>query len=89
TSELGLDPVHIGLIFSEFGWTYAAMQLPGVWLVDRVPPRILYTVALLLWSAATIMLGFAASFIALFVQRMAVGALEARAYRINSGVVTT
>ncbi|MFW9077873.1 hypothetical protein ACOI9X_01090 [Pseudomonas sp. P2757] len=28
--------------------TYAAMQIPGGWLVDRVPPRILYSVALLL-----------------------------------------
>ncbi len=37
------DTVHVGLIFSAFGWTYAAMQLPGGWLVDRVPPRILYT----------------------------------------------
>ena len=89
TSELGIDPIHVGLIFSAFGWTYAAMQLPGGWLVDRVPPRILYTVALLLWSIATIMLGFAASFIALFVLRMAVGALEAPAYPINSRVVTT
>jgi ACS family D-galactonate transporter-like MFS transporter len=35
------------------------------------------------------MLGFAASFIALFVLRMAVGALEAPAYPINSRVVTT
>jgi len=57
--------------------------------VDRVPPRILYSVALLLWSLATVMLGFAASFIALFVLRMAVGALEAPAYPINSRVVTT
>ncbi|KPW21931.1 Major facilitator superfamily transporter phthalate permease [Pseudomonas cannabina pv. alisalensis] len=89
TAELGLDTVHVGLIFSAFGWTYAAMQLPGGWLVDRVPPRILYTAALLLWSLATIMLGFAASFIALFVLRMAVGALEAPAYPINSRVVTT
>jgi ACS family D-galactonate transporter-like MFS transporter len=89
TSDLGLDPVHVGLIFSAFGWTYAAMQLPGGWLVDRVPPRILYTVALALWSIATIMLGFAASFIALFVLRMAVGALEAPAYPINSRVVTS
>ncbi|RMW13498.1 Major facilitator superfamily transporter phthalate permease [Pseudomonas coronafaciens pv. porri] len=89
TAELGLDTVHVGLIFSAFGWTYAAMQLPGGWLVDRVPPRILYTAALLLWSIATIMLGFAASFIALFVLRMAVGALEAPAYPINSRVVTT
>ena len=89
TSELGIDPVHVGLIFSAFGWTYAAMQIPGGWLVDRVPPRILYTAALLLWSIATVMLGFAASFIALFVLRMAVGALEAPAYPINSRVVTT
>ena len=79
TSELGIDPVQVGLIFSAFGWTYAAMQIPGGWLVDRVPPRILYTAALLLWSIATVMLGFAASFIALFVLRMAVGALEAPA----------
>ena len=59
TSELGIDPIHVGLIFSAFGWTYAAMQIPGGWLVDRVPPRILYSVALLLWSIATVMLGFA------------------------------
>ena len=89
TSDLGIDPIHVGLIFSAFGWTYAAMQIPGGWLVDRVPPRILYSVALLLWSIATVMLGFAASFIALFVLRMAVGALEAPAYPINSRVVTT
>ncbi|SEI73489.1 MFS transporter [Pseudomonas sp. NFR16] len=88
TSELGIDPVHVGLVFSAFGWTYAAMQLPGGWLVDRVPPRILYTVALALWSVATIFLGFVGSFIGLFVLRLAVGALEAPAYPINSRVVT-
>lgn len=89
TRELGLDPVHVGLVFSAFGWTYAAMQIPGGWLVDRVPPRVLYAVALALWSAATVMLGFAGSFVALFVLRLAVGALEAPAYPINSRVVTT
>lgn len=89
TAELGLDPAHVGLVFSAFGWTYAAMQIPGGWLVDRVPPRILYSVALLLWSVATVALGFVGSFVALFVLRMAVGALEAPAYPINSRVVTT
>jgi len=29
TSELGIDPVHVGLIFSAFGWTYDAMKIPG------------------------------------------------------------
>lgn len=89
TTELGLDPAHVGLVFSAFGWTYAAMQIPGGWLVDRVPPRILYSVALVLWSVATVALGFVGSFVALFVLRMAVGALEAPAYPINSRVVTT
>lgn len=89
TSELAIDPIHVGLVFSAFGWTYAAMQIPGGWLVDRVPPRILYSVALLLWSVATVMLGFVGSFIGLFVLRLAVGALEAPAYPINSRVVTT
>lgn len=89
TKELGIDPVHAGLIFSAFGWTYAAMQIPGGWLVDRVPPRVLYAAALALWSLATVFLGMAGSFVALFVLRLAVGALEAPAYPINSRVVTT
>lgn len=87
--ELGIDTVHIGWVFSAFGWTYAAMQIPGGWLVDRVPPRVLYSVALLLWSVATIFLGFASSFLALILLRLAVGALEAPAYPINSRVVAT
>ncbi|WP_419341365.1 MFS transporter [Achromobacter sp. PD1] len=87
--EFGLDTVHEGLILSAFGWTYAAMQIPGGWLVDRVSPRLLYAAALILWSAATFFMGFAGSFVILFVLRLAVGALEAPAYPINNRVVTT
>ena len=87
--ELAIDPVHAGWIFSAFGWTYAAMQIPGGWLVDRVAPRVLYAVALALWSLATIFLGFIGSFVGLFALRLLVGALEAPAYPINSRVVTT
>ena len=87
--EFGLDTVHEGLILSAFGWTYAAMQIPGGCLVDRVSPRVLYAAALILWSAATFFMGFAGSFVILFVLRLAVGALEAPAYPINNRVVTT
>ncbi|MBV7499535.1 MFS transporter [Achromobacter sp. ACM05] len=87
--EFGLDTWHEGLILSAFGWTYAAMQIPGGWLVDRVSPRVLYAAALILWSAATFFMGFAGSFVILFVLRLAVGALEAPAYPINNRVVTT
>ena len=87
--ELAIDPVHAGWIFSAFGWTYAAMQIPGGWLVDRVAPRVLYALALALWSLATVFLGFIGSFAGLFALRLLVGALEAPAYPINNRVVTT
>ncbi|MDN7557064.1 MFS transporter [Burkholderia orbicola] len=87
--DLNIDPVRAGLVFSAFGWTYALMQIPGGWLVDKVSPRVLYAGALALWSAATLLLGFAGSFVGLIVLRLAVGALEAPAYPINNRVVTT
>lgn len=87
--DLNIDPVHMGLILSAFGWTYAAMQIPGGWLVDKVSPRVLYPIAIALWSLATIGLGFVGSFVGLVILRLAVGALEAPAYPINNRVVTT
>lgn len=86
--EFGLDTAQQGFLLSAFGWTYAAMQLPGGWLVDRVPPRLLYPICLVLWSLATVFMGLAGSFVALIVLRMAVGAFEAPAYPINNKVVT-
>ncbi|ACO81210.1 D-galactonate transporter [Azotobacter vinelandii CA] len=87
--DLGIDPVRMGLVLSAFGWTYAAMQIPGGWLIDRVQPRLLYALAIGLWSLATLLLGFVGGFIGLFFLRLAVGALEAPSYPINNRVVTT
>jgi ACS family D-galactonate transporter-like MFS transporter len=89
TAELHLDPIQLGLLFSAFGWTYAALQIPMGWLVDRVQPRLLYGSALLLWSIATLSLGFVGSFIGLLALRLAIGTFEAPSFPINSRVVTT
>ncbi|CAH2602921.1 putative D-galactonate transporter [Rhodovastum atsumiense] len=88
SKELGIDPVHMGFVLSAFGWSYALCQIPGGWLVDRVPPRVLYTVLILLWSVATVMLGFAGSVVGLIAIRFAIGVLEAPSYPINNRVVT-
>lgn len=88
-NEFGLSTGQQGLILSAFGWTYAAMQIPGGWLVDRVRPRVLYPLCLILWSLATILMGMAGSFVALFVLRLAVGSFEAPAYPINNKVATS
>lgn len=87
--DLGIDSARMGLILSAFGWTYAFCQIPGGWLVDRVPPRVLYPVLIVLWSIATILLGFAYGVPLLVALRMAVGALEAPSYPTNNRVVTT
>ena len=87
--DLGIEAKQMGVILSAFGWTYAAMQVPGGWLVDKVRPRVLYPAAIALWSIATIGLGFVGNLVGLVILRLAVGALEAPAYPINNRVVTT
>jgi ACS family D-galactonate transporter-like MFS transporter len=87
--DLGFDDAQKGYILAAFGWTYAALQVPGGWLVDKIPPRILYPVAIALWSLATIGLGFVGSVAGLIGLRLLVGGLEAPSYPINSRVVTT
>ena len=88
-AELGFDTAQMGYVLSAFGWTYAICQIPGGWLVDRVVPRVLYAVLILLWSLATILLGFTYTIAGLMAVRMLVGALESPSYPINIRVVTT
>ena len=42
SNDLQLNSVQLGLIFSAFGWTYAALQIPGGIMVDRFGP-VFYT----------------------------------------------
>ncbi|MGN6035148.1 MFS transporter [Brevibacterium casei] len=89
SDELNLTTGQQGLLLSAFGWTYAVMQLPGGWLVDRIRPRVLYASCLVLWSLATLFMGMAGGFAALIILRLLVGGFEAPAYPINNKVATT
>jgi MFS transporter, ACS family, D-galactonate transporter len=88
TDEFHLSPVQMGLIFSAFGWTYVALQIPGGLLTDYLGPRLLYALSLIGWSFVTLLQGFVNGFAMLFGLRLATGALEAPAYPINNRVVT-
>jgi MFS transporter, ACS family, D-galactonate transporter len=87
--DLNLTSVELGLIFSAFGWAYAALQIPGGWMVDRFGPRIMYTFSLFTWSLATLLQGFARGFAGLFGLRLAVGIFEAPAFPTNNRIVTS
>ena len=89
TGELGLTPVQLGLLFSAFGWTYAALQIPGGLLVDRFAPRVLYAFSLITWSFMTLLQGAVKGFAGLLSLRLAIGVFEAPAYPVNNRIVTS
>ena len=85
---LDLSSVQLGLIFSAFGWTYVALQIPGGIVVDRIGARLLYGLMLFFWSIATLLQGFVNSFIILLGLRASIGIFEAPAYPANNAIVT-
>src|SRR5688572_10637706 len=87
SKELDLDPVQMGLLFSAFAWSYAVANLPGGYLIDRFGSRLVYGVAQIAWSAATLGLGLVSGFAALFGLRFAVGLAEAPAFPVNNRVL--
>lgn len=85
--DLGLDPAMMGLLLSAFGWTYAFMQIPGGWFLDRFGPRLVNGISLILFSLFTLFQGFAKNFGVLFGLRLGLGFAESPAFPSNSRVV--
>ncbi|MCX5543960.1 MFS transporter [Paraburkholderia sp. CNPSo 3076] len=78
--DLGIGPAAMGLLLSGFFWTYAVMQLPYGWFVDRAGARIALPFAVGWWSVFTAATAVAGSFAAMFGCRLMLGAGEAGAY---------
>lgn len=93
--DLGLDAVAMGYIFSAFGWSYAAMQIPSGWLLDKFGSRLVYGLGLFLWSLFTALqgtVGFlngASVVIMFFVYRLFMGATEAPSNPANARIVAS
>jgi ACS family D-galactonate transporter-like MFS transporter len=65
-----------GLLSSAFFWTYAALQLPAGWLVDRFGAKKSLVVGFALWSVTAAATGLAQGFWMLFLLRMVLGVGE-------------
>jgi MFS transporter, ACS family, D-galactonate transporter len=87
--DLGLDYAVLGLAFSAFSWTYAAAQIPGGILLDRVGVRLTYFASITCWSVCTALQGFSAGLATLVAARLALGVAEAPAFPCNSRVLST
>jgi len=88
SESLGFSTVQMGLIFSAFGWTYVALQIPGGIVVDKIKTRLLYSFMLFWWSVATLFQGLANSFVILLGLRSSIGVFEAPSYPCNNAIVT-
>jgi MFS transporter, ACS family, D-galactonate transporter len=87
--DLGLDPIHLGIAFSAFSWTYAAAQIPGGVLLDRIGVRLTYFLSVTTWSIFTALQGLSTGLASLLSARLALGIAEAPAFPCNSRVMST
>ena len=75
--DLHLTSLQMGYVFSAFGLSYAAFEIPSGWLLDRIGPRLVLTRVVLCWSFFTAATGWSWSFGSLFLTRLLFGAGEA------------
>jgi ACS family D-galactonate transporter-like MFS transporter len=77
---LHIGPAQMGLVMSGFFWSYALMQMPFGWFVDKVGARIALPLAVGWWSVFTALTAVTTSVTGMFGCRLALGAGEAGAY---------
>lgn len=76
-THFALSDLDRGWINSAFFWSYAVMQIPLGWVVDRYGVKSPYAICFALWCVATAATGFAEGLASLIVLRLFVGAAEA------------
>lgn len=76
-AEFQLSATMQGLILSSFFWSYAALQIPSGWLIDRFGPRAMVTWATVLWGIFQSLAAVASGGVSLLLTRVGLGGAEA------------
>jgi MFS family permease len=66
-----------GLLNSAFFWSYAALQIPAGWMVDRFGSKYPFAISFAVWSVLTALAAFTTGFASLFAVRLLLGMGEA------------
>src|SRR5579863_5025714 len=85
--ELKISASQLGTLLSAFFWTYALMQIPAGWLVDRFDVKYVFAAGFFLWSAATAITGILHGFTALLIIRVILGFGESVAFPSCSKII--
>ncbi|HYO82503.1 MAG TPA: MFS transporter [Bryobacteraceae bacterium] len=73
----GLTDSQRGLMNSAFFWTYALLQVPAGWMVDRFGVRYPYAISFVFWSIVSALTGATQTVAQLFTVRLLLGVGEA------------
>jgi ACS family D-galactonate transporter-like MFS transporter len=86
--EMHLSAAGMGVLFSAFTWTYLlCIPIAGAAL-DKLGPRVMFAIALIGWSASTMMIGAVSGFAAILACRMCVGLFESPVIPTNMRCVS-
>lgn len=86
-AEFAISPAEMGFVFSAFSWSYLFFQIPGGVFLDRFGNRLVYTIALLGWSAFTLLQGVTGGISSFLFARLGLGLFEAPCFPANSNIV--
>jgi MFS family permease len=75
--EFGLSATAIGALGSAWALTYGIAQLPSGYLLDRIGPKILVGITMIVWSLFQAAGGLAGTYFQLMLARIGLGATEA------------
>ena len=78
--DLHLDNEQVGRLLSAFFMVYAFIQIPVGWLAERYGAHRVLAGGLVVWSAATVLMGITSSFTMLFCLRMLLGLGESAGF---------
>jgi MFS family permease len=87
--QLHLDEAQIGYLISAFYWTYVIAMIPVGWATERLGAHRVLAVGAALWSAATLMTGFANGIAALLAMRLLLGLAESAIFPASSALLAT
>ncbi len=85
--ELSLSAAQLGVLFSAFFWSYALLQIPAGYLAERFGALRVLAAGLAIWAVATMLVGVAHSFAALFALRLLLGIGESVSFPCVSKVL--
>ena len=79
-----LTPVDLGVLFSAFFWSYALLQIPVGFVIDRFGVTRVGRCSALLWSVAQALTACAGGFGGIFLARLLLGIAEAPSFPASS-----